>query len=125
MVRFDHLKKLDFFKNFEVSRNGIFNIMLNLPFLGQKCHTFCHRSKSLNKFTLFCNLIYLLGVFQYFGHDGRHASQIFNPLLFFNYFNPTIILIKKKLCLRRFKVWFGIKAAKIGNFWHLNFTFSH
>ena len=25
----------------------------------------------------------------------------------------------------RFKVWFGTKAAKIGGFGHLNFTFGH
>ena len=66
-----------------------------------------------------------LGVFHYFGHHGRPASQIFNPHLSFNYFNPAIILIQKKLRFGRFKVWFGMKAAKIGDFGHLNFMFRH
>ena len=66
-----------------------------------------------------------LGVFHYFGHHGRPASHIFNPPLSFDYFNPAIILIKKKLRFGRFKVWFGMKAAKIGDFGHLNFTFGH
>ena len=50
------------------------------------------------------------------------ASRIFHPLLSFDYFNPAILLIKK-LPFGRFKVWFGTKAAKIGDFGHLNFTF--
>ena len=48
-----------------------------------------------------------LGVFHYFGHHGRPPSQIFNPRLSFNYFNPAIILIKKKLRFGRFEGWFG------------------
>ena len=39
-----------------------------------------------------------LGVFHYFGNHGSPASQIFNPRLSFNYFNPAIILINKKNC---------------------------
>ena len=63
-----------------------------------------------------------LGVFHYFGNHGSPASQIFNPRLSFNYFNPAIILInKKKLRFGRFKLWFGTKAAKIGDFGHLIF----
>ena len=67
----------------------------------------------------------LLGVFHYFGHHCRPASQIFNLRLSFDYFNPAIILIKKKLRFGRFKIWFGTEAAKIGDFAHLNFTFGH
>ena len=63
-----------------------------------------------------------LGVFHYFGHHGRPASQIFNPRLSFNYFNPAIIL-NKKLRFGRFNVWFGTKGAKNGDFGHLNFSF--
>ena len=66
-----------------------------------------------------------LGVFHYFGHHGRPASQIFNPRLSFNYFKQAIILIQKTLRFKRFKVWFGMKAAKIGDFGHLNFTFGY
>ena len=38
---------------------------------------------------------FLLGVFHYFGHHGRSASQIFNPFLSFGYFNQAIILIQE------------------------------
>ena len=55
-----------------------------------------------------------LGVLHYFDHQGRPASQIFNPRPSLNYFNPAIILIKKKLHFGLFKVWFGMKAARIG-----------
>ena len=41
----------------------------------------------------------ILGVFHYFGHHCRPASQIFNPRLSLNYFNPAIILIKKNCAL--------------------------
>ena len=64
----------------------------------------------------------VLGV-HYFGHHGRPASQIFNRLLSFDYFNPAIIFIHKKLRFGRFKVCFGTKSAKIGDFGHLNFMF--
>ena len=64
-----------------------------------------------------------LGVFPYFGHHGRPASQIFNLRLSFDFFNLAIILIKKKLRFGCFKIWFGTKAAKIGHFGHLNFMF--
>ena len=40
----------------------------------------------------------ILGVFHYFGHHGRPASQIFNPRLSLNYFSPAIIFIDKKNC---------------------------
>ena len=39
-----------------------------------------------------------LGIFHYFGQHGRPAYQIFNPRLFFNYFNPdtrTFYFIKE------------------------------
>ena len=61
-----------------------------------------------------------LGVYHYFGHHGRLASQIFKPRLYFNYFNPAIILIKQKL-----QNWFGMKAAKISDFGYSNFAFGH
>jgi hypothetical protein len=64
-----------------------------------------------------------LGVFHYFGHHHRPTSQIFDPRLSFNYFNPAIILINKKLHFGRFKIWLRTKAAKIGDFGHLNFAF--
>ena len=35
-------------------------------------------------------------------------------------FQPSFILIKIKICLGRVKVWFQTKAAKIGDFGHLN-----
>ena len=66
-----------------------------------------------------------LGVFHYFGHHSRPASQIFNPRLSFDYLNPAIILIKKKLRFKGFKEWFGTKAAKICDFGHLNFMFGY
>ena len=66
-----------------------------------------------------------LGVFHYFGHHRCPASQIFNPRLSFDYFNPAIILITKKMRSWRLKIWIGTKAAKIGNFAQLNFTFGH
>ena len=47
LIIFDPLKKFDFFLILEVSKNEIFNIMFYYSFSGQKCHTFCHRSKSL------------------------------------------------------------------------------
>ena len=47
---------------------------------------------------LFYTLIYSLWVFHYFGLHGRPTSQIFNPLLFFDYFNPAIIFINKRNC---------------------------
>ena len=62
------------------------------------------------------------GVVHYFGHIGRPTSQIFNPRLYFDYFNPAIILIQKKLRFGHFKIWFGTKAAKIGDFGHLNLS---
>ena len=40
-----------------------------------------------------------LGVFHYFGHHACPASQIFNPRLSFEYFNPAIIVIQKKCAL--------------------------
>ena len=66
-----------------------------------------------------------LGVFHYFGHHCRPASQIFNLRLSLDFFNQAIILIKKRLRFGRFKICFGTKAAKIGVFGHLNFTFGH
>ena len=66
-----------------------------------------------------------LGVFHYFGYPGRPASQIFNPCLSFDFFNPAIILIKKKLRFGGFKEWFGTKATKIGDFGHLNVMFGY
>ena len=63
--------------------------------------------------------------FTIYDHHGRPASKIFNRLLSFNYFNPEIILIKTTSRFRRFKVWFGTKAAKIGDFGRLNITFGH
>ena len=54
---------------------------------------------------------FFLGVFHYFGHHRGPASQIFNPRLSFDYFNPAIILIFKKLRFGRFMIWFGSKAA--------------
>ena len=56
----------------------------------------------------------ILGVFHYFGHHRRPASQIFNLRPSFNYLNPANIFIPKKLRFGHFKVWFGMKAAKIG-----------
>ena len=43
-----------------------------------------------------------LGIFHYFGHHGRPTSQILNPRLSFNYFNPAILLIKKKIVIGRY-----------------------
>ena len=43
-----------------------------------------------------------LGAFHYFGHHGRFASQIFNLLLSFYYFNPAILFIKKKIAFCAF-----------------------
>ena len=74
---------------------------------------------------LFYTLVYFLGVFHYFGHHGRPASQIFNPLLSSNYFDQAIILIQKKMRFGLFKVGFGTKAAMIGDFEPLCFTFGH
>ena len=66
----------------------------------------------------------IFGVFHYFGHHRRPASQIFTPRLSFDYFNPAINLIKK-IVRCAFKAWFGTKAAKIGDFGHLNFMFGY
>ena len=63
-------------------------------------------------------------VYHYSGHYGRPHSQIVNLRLSFDDINPEIILIKK-LHFERFKVWFGTKAAKIGDFGYLNFMFGH
>ena len=43
-----------------------------------------------------------LGVFHYFGPHRRPAFKIFNPRLSFDYFNPAIILIYKKIALWAF-----------------------
>ena len=66
-----------------------------------------------------------LGVFHYFCHHGPPLPYIFNPRLSFDYFIPAIILIKKKSRFGRFKVWFGTKVAKVGDFGHLNVMFGH
>ena len=76
-------------------------------------------------FCLFYTQIYFLGVLHYFGHNGFPVSQILNPHFSFDYFNQAIMLIKLKLCFQSFQEWFETKAAKIGDFWHLNFTFGH
>ena len=74
---------------------------------------------------LFLQPFIFLGVFHYFGHHRQPAPNIFNPRLSFNYFYPAIILVFKKMSFGRFKIWFGTKAAKIGDFGHLNFKFGH
>ena len=61
----------------------------------------------------FYTLINLLGVFHYFGHHGRPASQIFNPLLTFDHFNPAIILIFKKCAFRILRYGLGPKQARL------------
>ena len=77
----------------------------------------------LKVFFLHRNIIIMCFFSHYFGNHGRSASQIFNPLLSFDYFNPAIILIKKKLLrIGPFKVWFGTKAANIGDFWEVKYV---
>jgi len=80
-------------------------------FSSQKCQNFFHWSKTLYIFIFLCvyitffliNAQYMfLGVFHYFGHHGRPAPQIFNPLLSHGYFNPAIILIPKFARFGRF-----------------------
>ena len=128
------MKKLRNFFIFGGFKNEIFIVMFYYFFSSQKCHNFCHWSKTLYIFIFLCvyitffliNAQYIfLDVFHYFGHHGRPASQIFNPRLSFDYFNQAIILIQKKLRFWRFKVWFGTKAPKIGDFGHLNFMFGY
>ena len=77
-----------------------------------KCHKFCRRSKTQVFFTILVTL----------AAPHLKFSTCFSPLIFFN---PAIILIKKKMRFGRFKVWFGTKAANIGDFGHFNFTFGH
>ena len=69
-----------------------------------KAKLFC---KCTTRLKFFLHLIFLVS-FPYIGDHGRSASQNFNPLLSFYYFNQAIILR-----FERFKVWFGTKAAKI------------
>ena len=70
----------------------------------------------LNDIFLVLQPFICLGVFHYYGHNRRPASQIFNPRHSCDYFTLAIILIKIKLRFGRFKIWFGTKAAKIGDF---------
>ena len=54
-----------------------------------------------------------LGVFHYFGHHRCPASQIFNPRLSFDYFNPAIILIKKNCALGVLRYGLGQKQPRL------------
>jgi hypothetical protein len=66
-----------------------------------------------------------LGVFHYFGHHGRPASQIFNPRHSSDYFNLTIILIHKKCALGVLRYGLGQKQTRLVILGTLNFTFEH
>ena len=54
-----------------------------------------------------------LGIFHYFGHHGRPTSQIFNPRLSFDSFNPEIILIQKNCALGVLRNGLGQKQPKL------------
>ena len=104
-----------------VSRDALSPVCGIFFLSSQKCYTFCHRLKLLYIFTFICfkrlfrcfTTKYILGVFHYFSHHGRPASQIFKPRLSFNYLNPAIILIFKNCALGILRYGLGQKQQRL------------
>ena len=102
----------------------IFQVKIAIPSFTSQNH-----SKILH-FMFLVNILFVLhpniclDVFHYFDHMAAPH------LKFSTRFSPSIILTQqsvwlRKMCSRVFMVWFGTKAAKIGDFGHLNCTFGH
>ena len=115
----------------EVFKNEIFNIMFNFSFSSQKCYTQVKINLNTYIFMLLKDIFVILqpyiflGVFCYFGHHGRPASQICNPRLSFESFNSAIILIQKNWALGVLRYGLGQKQPRLVILGHLNFMFGY
>ena len=122
--------KFRFFFLFKVLENEIFNIMF-FSFLSfskskvsyllsqVKITLTCFIFMFFKEWTFVLHFNMFLCVFHYFGNHGRPASQIFNPLLLFDYFNPAIILIKNSIWACKGVVW--DQSNRDWWFWALKF----
>ena len=129
---------LEFLKDvffLQVFKNKIFSIIFNYSFFKSKVLYLLSQVKTTINFYIYMYLkdtfvvlqLYIFQVFfSLFWSPRQPRISKFRPASLLQLFQPSHDFnLKKKLRFGCFKVWFGMKATKIGYFGHLNFLFRH